>query len=102
MPYSGEDQKWIRSQVNTELIGREIITHDSVESTNDLAKSLVTDWNREGTVILADSPFVQFRPVKWTVQNNCSQVIGEAAPFLNASIASLNFFSLWYSFPALK
>ncbi len=55
MPYSGEEQKWIRSKVNTELIGREIITYDSVESTNDLAKSLVTDWNREGTVILADS-----------------------------------------------
>ncbi len=55
MPYSGKEQKWIRSQVNTELIGREIITYDSVESTNDLAKSLVTDWNREGTVILANS-----------------------------------------------
>jgi len=55
MPYSGEQQQWIRSHVNTDLIGREILTYDSVESTNDLAKSLVTDWNREGTVILADS-----------------------------------------------
>ena len=55
MPYSKEEQKWIRSQVNTELIGREILTYDSVESTNDLAKEMVADWDKEGTVILADS-----------------------------------------------
>lgn len=55
MPYSANDRQWIRSQVHSKLIGREIIIHDSVESTNDLAKEMVGDWDREGTVILADS-----------------------------------------------
>jgi BirA family biotin operon repressor/biotin-[acetyl-CoA-carboxylase] ligase len=54
MPYSSEDQKWIRSQLRTQHVGREIITHTTVESTNDLAKGLVTAWDKEGTVILAD------------------------------------------------
>ncbi len=55
MPYSQEDQQWIRNQLRAECIGREIITYDSVDSTNDIAKSLVGESDKEGTVILADS-----------------------------------------------
>jgi len=55
MPYSQEDQQWIQNQLRAELIGREIITYDSVDSTNDIAKSLVGESDKEGTVILADS-----------------------------------------------
>ncbi|MDH5761453.1 MAG: biotin--[acetyl-CoA-carboxylase] ligase [Nitrospinota bacterium] len=54
MPYSSEDQNWIRDQLHTQHVGREIITYTTVESTNDLAKELVTAWDKEGTVILAD------------------------------------------------
>jgi BirA family biotin operon repressor/biotin-[acetyl-CoA-carboxylase] ligase len=55
MPYSQEDQQWIRNQLRAEHIGREIITYDSVDSTNDIAKGLVDQSGKEGTVILADS-----------------------------------------------
>jgi len=55
MPYSPEDQQWIQSHLQTEHIGREIITYDSVDSTNDIAKRLVDESDKEGTVILADS-----------------------------------------------
>lgn len=55
MPYSPIDQQWIKSQLNAEYIGRKIITYDSVDSTNDIAKSLVGEPDKEGTVILADS-----------------------------------------------
>lgn len=55
MPYSQEDQKWIRNQLRAEHIGREIIAYDSVDSTNNIAKSLVNQPGKEGTVILADS-----------------------------------------------
>lgn len=55
MPYSPEDQQWIQSQLQAEHIGREIITYDSVDSTNDIAKRLVGESDKEGTVILADS-----------------------------------------------
>lgn len=55
MPYSQEDQQWIQNQLRAELIGREIITYDSVDSTNDIAKNLVGESDKEGTVILADS-----------------------------------------------
>ena len=55
MPYSQEDQRWIRSQLRAECIGQKIITYDSVESTNEIAKSLVGDSDNEGTVILSDS-----------------------------------------------
>ena len=54
MPYSQEDQKWIQSQLRAEHIGREIIVHDSVDSTNNIAKNLVNQSGKEGTVILAD------------------------------------------------
>ena len=55
MPYSQEDQQWIQSQLQAELIGRQIITYDSVNSTNDVAKNLVGESAQEGTVILADT-----------------------------------------------
>lgn len=55
MPYSPEDQQWIKSQLQAEHIGREIITYDSVDSTNNIAKRLVGEPGKEGTVILADS-----------------------------------------------
>ena len=48
MPYSQEDQKWIQNQLQAELIGRQIITHDSVNSTNDVAKNLVGEPEKEG------------------------------------------------------
>ncbi len=50
MPYSPKDQKWIQSQLQAEHIGREVITCNSVGSTNDIVKRLA----REGTVVLAD------------------------------------------------
>jgi BirA family biotin operon repressor/biotin-[acetyl-CoA-carboxylase] ligase len=57
MPYSPEDQQWIQSQLRAECIGREIITYDSVDSTNDTARRLVDESvsDKEGMVILADS-----------------------------------------------
>ena len=55
MPYSPEDRKWIQSQLRAEHIGRKIATYDSVDSTNDIAKGLVGESDKEGTVILADS-----------------------------------------------
>jgi len=55
MPYSQEDQQWIQSQLQAEHIGREIITYDSVDSTNNIAKRLVGKPDKEGTVILANS-----------------------------------------------
>ena len=54
MPYSQEDQKWIQNQLRAELIGHEIITYDSVDSTNNVAKSLIGTPDKEGAVILAD------------------------------------------------
>jgi len=55
MPYSQEDQQWIQSQLQAELIGHEIITYDSVDSTNNIAKRLVGEPDKEGAVILANS-----------------------------------------------
>ncbi len=55
MSYSQEDQQWIQSQLQAENIGQEIITYDSVDSTNDIAKRLVGKSDKEGTVILANS-----------------------------------------------
>ena len=55
MSYSQEDQQWIQSQMQAENIGQEIITYDSVDSTNDIAKRLVGKSDKEGTVILANS-----------------------------------------------
>jgi len=55
MPYSANDQKWIQDQLNTDLIGKKIVLHDSVESTNDLAKTLGLEGSQEGTVVLAYS-----------------------------------------------
>jgi len=55
MPYSPEDQQWIQSQLRGEHIGREMMTYDSVDSTNNTAKRLVGESDKEGTVILADS-----------------------------------------------
>jgi BirA family biotin operon repressor/biotin-[acetyl-CoA-carboxylase] ligase len=55
MPYSQEDQRWIQSQLRAERIGHEILIHDSVDSTNDIAKRLVGESSKEGIVILADS-----------------------------------------------
>jgi len=54
MPYSKEDQQWIQNQLRAEHIGREIITYSSVDSTNDAAKRLIGESDKEGTVILAD------------------------------------------------
>jgi BirA family biotin operon repressor/biotin-[acetyl-CoA-carboxylase] ligase len=55
MPYSKEDLKWIQNQLSAKYIGREIVSYDSVNSTNDIAKSLVGESGKEGTVILAES-----------------------------------------------
>ena len=55
MPYSLKDIQWIQSQLRAEHIGRDIITYDSVGSTNDIAKRLVGESDKEGSVILADS-----------------------------------------------
>ena len=55
MPYSPIQQMQIKSQVETELIGREIFIYDSIPSTNDRAKQMIADWDREGIIILADS-----------------------------------------------
>lgn len=55
MPYSQEDQRWIQSQLQAEHIGHKIITYDSVNSTNDIAKRLIGKLDKEGTVILANS-----------------------------------------------
>lgn len=55
MPYSQDDQRWIQNQLRAEHIGREIITYDSVESTNDVAKGLIGNSDNEGTVVLSDS-----------------------------------------------
>ena len=55
MPYSPNDRKWILDQLTTDLIGCEILIHDSVDSTNDMAIHQAQKGMREGTVILADS-----------------------------------------------
>ena len=55
MSYSKEDQQWIQSQLQARHIGQEIIIHDSVDSTNNIAKRLVGKPDKEGTVILANS-----------------------------------------------
>ena len=55
MLYSQEDQQWIQSQLQAEHIEQEIIVYDSVDSTNDIAKRLVHEPNKKGTVILANS-----------------------------------------------
>ncbi len=55
MPYSQEDQQWIKSQLQAEHIGQEILIYDAVESTNDTAKRMVGESDNEGTVILANS-----------------------------------------------
>jgi len=55
MPYSLKDIHWIQSQLRAEHIGREIINYDSVGSTNDIAKRLVGESDKEGSVILAGS-----------------------------------------------
>jgi len=55
MSYSQEDQQWIQSQLQARHIGQEIIIHDSVDSTNNIAKRLVGNPDKEGTVILANS-----------------------------------------------
>ena len=55
MPYSEKDLKWIQGQLRAELIGRKIITHDSVNSTNDAAKNLIDESAEEGTIVLSDS-----------------------------------------------
>ncbi len=55
MPYSQEEQQWIQSQLQTEHIGHEIIVYDSVDSTNDIAKRLIGESDKEGTIILANS-----------------------------------------------
>ena len=54
MPYSLDDQKWIRNQLRAELVGRKIMTYDSVDSTNNVAKNLIGTPDKEGAVILAD------------------------------------------------
>lgn len=55
MPYSQQDQQWIKSQLRAEAIGREIIFYDSVDSTNEAAKRLLAGSAQEGTVLVADS-----------------------------------------------
>lgn len=55
MPYSGKDQKWLESQLQTDLIGKVIVLKGSVESTNDLTKTLAQKGAADGTVVLADS-----------------------------------------------
>ena len=55
MSYSQEDQQWIQSQLEAQHIGQEIITYDTVDSTNNIAKGLVGQSDKEGTVILADN-----------------------------------------------
>ena len=55
MPYSQEDQRWIKSQLQAEHIGQEILIYDAVDSTNDIAKRMVGESDNEGTVILANS-----------------------------------------------
>ena len=54
MPYSKDDRKLILDQLNTELIGCDVMVHDSVESTNDMAISLAQTGSPEGTVVLSD------------------------------------------------
>jgi BirA family biotin operon repressor/biotin-[acetyl-CoA-carboxylase] ligase len=55
MPYSQEDRKWIQDQLNAEHIGRKVKFYDSVDSTNNIAKRLLSESNKEGTVVLADN-----------------------------------------------
>jgi BirA family biotin operon repressor/biotin-[acetyl-CoA-carboxylase] ligase len=55
MPYSQQDQQWIQSQLQAVHIGKEIIIHDSVDSTNDIAKRMIGNLDNEGTVFLANS-----------------------------------------------
>ncbi|MDH5457229.1 MAG: biotin--[acetyl-CoA-carboxylase] ligase [Nitrospinota bacterium] len=55
MSYSQQDQQWIQSQLQAVHIGKEIIIHDSVDSTNDIAKRMIGNPDKEGTVILANN-----------------------------------------------
>jgi BirA family biotin operon repressor/biotin-[acetyl-CoA-carboxylase] ligase len=55
MSYSEEDRQWIQSQLQAGYIGKEIIVHDSVDSTNGIAKRMIGNPDKEGTVILANS-----------------------------------------------
>ncbi len=55
MPYSTHDRQQILGQLTTDLIGCEVLIHDSVDSTNDMAVLQAQKGMQEGTVILADS-----------------------------------------------
>jgi BirA family transcriptional regulator, biotin operon repressor / biotin---[acetyl-CoA-carboxylase] ligase len=53
MAYSQEDRQWIQNQLNAEHIGRKVVIYNSVDSTNDIAKRLLGESDKEGTVILS-------------------------------------------------
>ncbi|CAI2718081.1 biotin--[acetyl-CoA-carboxylase] ligase [Nitrospina watsonii] len=55
MAYSQEQLDAIQRQRQTPRWARQIIAHDELESTNDLAKKLLADGAEEGTLVLADT-----------------------------------------------
>lgn len=54
MPYSREDEDWIQEHLKTIRIGKNIITQNVADSTQELAKQLVSKYPEGGTVVLAD------------------------------------------------
>lgn len=55
MAYSQDELDSIRNQLQVTRLAGKIIAHDELESTNDLAKTLLTQGEKEGTVVLADA-----------------------------------------------
>jgi BirA family biotin operon repressor/biotin-[acetyl-CoA-carboxylase] ligase len=48
------DAEEIKKNLNTKLIGKEIFSFESIDSTNTFAKTLTTDESHEGTIIIAE------------------------------------------------
>lgn len=50
---TGIDIKWIRENLNTKIIGNTILSYDSVDSTNAIARKIAEEGKEEGTVVFA-------------------------------------------------
>jgi BirA family biotin operon repressor/biotin-[acetyl-CoA-carboxylase] ligase len=46
-------EREVKRELNTKRIGRDVIYHDTVKSTNDIAKELARRGGKEGTVVVA-------------------------------------------------